>query len=318
MTADPRKHARRRRLPGGEPGGSVAGVSTLLSIGDAAGQSGISVPTIRMWEKRFGRPIPLRLPSGHRRYALDDVRWLRRVSEAMSRGVRVSRAVMASPPELEALAGGGRPGDLDEDVRKARDLVRAARGPDLLRAVRGFWRSADPFDFAARKLEPLMEAVGRGWADGALSIGEEHLATHLVEDALRSFRLSLRDPGTGRPILLATLPGERHGIGLETVALLLAASGYRPAIVGVDVPVEEIVTAAGALRARVVGVSVSLATAGPDTDRALRRLRAALPEGVRLVAGGAGARGPRRGPRGVECVRDPVGLRAFVAGLAGR
>ena len=45
------------------------------SIGRAASVSGISCATLRMWERRYGRPVPVRLPSGHRRYTADQMRW---------------------------------------------------------------------------------------------------------------------------------------------------------------------------------------------------------------------------------------------------
>ena len=55
----------------------------LYSIGRAASVVGIAPATLRMWERRYGTPIPVRLPSGHRRYTGDQVRWLKRVTEAM-------------------------------------------------------------------------------------------------------------------------------------------------------------------------------------------------------------------------------------------
>ena len=40
-----------------------------LSIGEIAARSGVAVGTLRMWEARYGFPVPGRLPSGHRRYS---------------------------------------------------------------------------------------------------------------------------------------------------------------------------------------------------------------------------------------------------------
>ena len=45
-------------------------------------------------------------------------------------------------------------------------------------------------------------------------------------------------------VLLATLPGERHGLGLEMVELHLAASHVVPLLLGIDTPPEQIVKAA--------------------------------------------------------------------------
>ena len=54
------------------------------------------------------------------------------------------------------------------------------------------------------------------------------------------------------------------------------------------------------IRAAGVAIGVSLATAGVRNDRALADLRRQLPRHVRLAVGGNGARGSRRGPRGVD------------------
>ena len=42
--------------------------------------TGIGRDTLRVWERRYGRPEPIRLPSGHRRYTAEQIRWLRRVA----------------------------------------------------------------------------------------------------------------------------------------------------------------------------------------------------------------------------------------------
>ena len=47
---------------------------------------------------------------------------------------------------------------------------------------------------------------------------------------------------------------------------------------------------------------MSLATGGVETDRVLADLRHDLPNHIRLVVGGKGARGIRQGPRGIEYV----------------
>lgn len=44
----------------------------LLSIGEAADYLGVSIDTLRRWEKR-GRVIPLRSPGGHRYYTADEL-----------------------------------------------------------------------------------------------------------------------------------------------------------------------------------------------------------------------------------------------------
>ncbi len=146
-----------------------------------------------------------------------------------------------------------------------------------------------------------MTRVGRAWADGVLEIRHEHFLTALLEDFLRGVRQEYEAEGRAA-VLLATLSGESHGIGLQMVALETVLAGATPRILGTDTPNAEIAAAARECGARVVAISVSLASGGVATDRVLADLRRVLPEDVRLVVGGRGARRGRRGPRGVDYV----------------
>jgi methylmalonyl-CoA mutase cobalamin-binding subunit len=84
------------------------------------------------------------------------------------------------------------------------------------------------------------------------------------------------------------------------VALECHLAGIPTHLLGVDTPLEEIARAVQETRAAAVGISVSLGTGGVKTDRLLAELRQALEPEVRVLVGGAGARGARRGPHGVE------------------
>ncbi len=80
-------------------GTSVAtsqGLDGLLTIGELSRQAGISTQLVRAWEQRFGFPEPVRLPSGHRRYTVEDVRAVQRVVEERDRGLRLEEAIAAS------------------------------------------------------------------------------------------------------------------------------------------------------------------------------------------------------------------------------
>ena len=64
-----------------------------LSIRDVAVRTGVSPATLRMWEARYGFPVPERLPSGHRRYGEDDVERVLRVVAARDAGLSMPAAV---------------------------------------------------------------------------------------------------------------------------------------------------------------------------------------------------------------------------------
>ena len=286
-----------------------AGHADLLSIGELAGASGISTDTLRAWERRYGRPGPVRLPSGHRRYRACDVPWLRRVAEALSRGHRAGTVVALAPRALESLlAGGNGDGRPSREVASLLASLRGMRGEALDRALRRDAERLGPREFLRARVAPLLEAAGRAWADGTLEVRHEHHLAEVVEDRLRGLRSGAPVPADAPSVVLATLPGEFHGLGLQMAALVCALRGVRPHLLGVNVPLADIARTAAHLRARAVLVSISLATGGVASDRMLADLARLLPPRIPLVVGGAGARRPPPGPpRGGVGPRPPPG-----------
>jgi DICT domain-containing protein/predicted DNA-binding transcriptional regulator AlpA len=65
----------------------------VLTIREVAAQTGVSAATLRMWEARYGFPVPERLPSGHRRYSELDVDRVRAVVAARESGLSMRAAV---------------------------------------------------------------------------------------------------------------------------------------------------------------------------------------------------------------------------------
>ena len=283
----------------------------LISIGQLAEETGLAPDTIRVWERRYGKPVPVRLPSGHRRYRRPTVTWLRRVAEALSRGHRPHKVVRLGDAELNALLEDAEATDTrmaDEALR----LIRAGDRAALDRQLASERARRSPLAFVLEVATPLAHAVGRAWADGELNVRHEHFFAEVLEHELRGLRRALPE-GNGRVVLFTTLSGERHGLGIQMAAVAAQIAGARPLVLGIDTPDEEIPLAAADHGASFVALSVSLATGGVEIDRRLARLREALPSDVALVVGGAGARGVRRGPRGVTFISD---LREFTALVA--
>ena len=281
----------------------------LHAIGEAAQIAGFTPETLRVWERRYGRPRAVRLPSGHRRYTETQVRWLRRVAEALAHGHRPQHVIPLDDAGLDALLAARAPtAPAAAELGPLLTCVRASRGADLQAALEAHWDPADPVRFLSQWVGPFLRAVGRSWADGEIGVRHEHLASEVTMDLLRRLRAGYPPARPGPGVLLTTLAGERHALGLQMAALVCASKGVRGHILGVDTPAGDIAAAAAELEdIRLVGLSVSLGSGGVDTDRRLAALREALPAGIRLVVGGAGARGVRRGPRGVEYAEDLAG-----------
>jgi len=278
-----------------------------VSIGRLAAETGISTERLRIWERRYGNPEPIRRPSGHRRYPWEQVVRMRRVSELLARGERAGTVLRLSPEELEARVLATEPdADAQPDLSSLLEAVRALRGEDLRRELLSASRELDLLAFLEQRVVPLMHEIGLRWSDGRLEIRHEHFAARAVASVLEELRPQSR--GTAGTAVLATLPGELHGLALRMLGLLCLERGYRVQELDVDVPPREIALAATESRAALVAVSVSSASHLHDSFRDLRDLLALLPAGCSLLAGGDGATRGQRGPRGVHLFRD---LRSF-------
>jgi DNA-binding transcriptional MerR regulator len=287
-----------------------------LSIGDLAELCGIGESTLRAWERRYGRPQAERRPSGHRRYSREDVTWLRRVAEALTRGGRPAQIVRLDETQLDAFLGAKNRAATDSDLTdRMLEWVQDFDGARLRRSLREAWNRMTPLEFLDQRLAPLLDAVGRAWADGRLEIRHEHFLSEVVDDLLRSLRERMTESSAGPLVLLATLPDEQHALGLQMAATALVAQGGRPRVLGVNSPIEQIVAAAAEMRVRGVAISVSLSSGGVASDKLLAALRKALPPEVGLAAGGEGMRSPRRGAAGITRILDLGELGAWVARL---
>lgn len=302
-----------------EPGSSEKH-GHLWAMGAVSRATGIGEHTLRAWEKRFGFPRPLRLPSGHRRYTAEDVSRLRLIARALRRGHRAGEVVPLPPDELRELLGesADRAAETDAWLREAMESVRHRKRLELEMALQREVASLGAAGAMTERIAPLLEEVGAAWAAGDLSIGHEHFVSEAVEDVLRRARLSLEVGLTGSPVVLATLQGERHLLGLHMAALRVALSGRSLHILGADTPVDDIAAAARDLKAPAVAISISLHStdgASAATRDQLELLRRRIPDGVRIFLGGSGAVSLRRIPDGVEVVPTLDAFAALIESL---
>lgn len=262
----------------------------LLSIGDICSETGLSADVVRVWERRYGFPVPVRLPSGHRRYRQEDLHRLRLMAEAVAQGHRPALVVRSGEAALKRLL-------IPRDNPRVERLFEAARAMDT-EGLRGLLRESIEQlgwkPFLQQVVAPLLDRVGMAWAEGTIDIHHEHLVTEVLEDLLRQLRLECRTLPGRSSVLLSTLPGERHRLGLLMAALAYASQGTRTELLGVDLPVASIAQAARTLQVDRVAVSLSIQSSGETTRRLLLDLKERLPAGCRLLIGGQGAARTRK------------------------
>jgi len=287
------------------------------SLAAVTQSSGIGAHTLRAWERRYGFPKPARLPSGHRRYTSEQVIRLRLISQVLAAGHRAGAIVPLPLEKLrQMLEGGGTEtskslpaGQLDALLEAAYRFDREA----VISAFQGWWAELGLSSFLKERMAPLARTIGAAWAEGRLDIRHEHFLTELMEDTLRSLRMPLDASAGGRPLLLATLPGERHALGLQMVALAAAIARRRVRLLGTQCPIPEILETAFKLDAAAVGLTVAGSSAFDETSFAIGELRARLPASVQLWVGGGGANLLGELPAGVLLFPDLDGLEPALA-----
>lgn len=281
-----------------------------LPIAAVEQATGIARATLRIWERRYGFPQPRRDERGERCYPEEQVHRLQRIAGLLLRGHRPGRLVQLTDLQLRALdeqhagaAVGGTPAAVDAETELVA-LLRAHDGAGLAAHLGEALAAGGLEAFVTRRMPALNEAVGAGWARGELQVYEEHLYTEIVQHLLRQAIGALPQPAPGsRPrVLLATFPEEAHGLGLLMAQALLAAQGCHCTSLGPRVPVPQLVDAAVALHADVVGLSFSPALNGSQVLRGLEQLRGALAPRIAVWAGGSHPVLARRSLAGVRAV----------------
>jgi methylmalonyl-CoA mutase cobalamin-binding subunit/DNA-binding transcriptional MerR regulator len=260
--------------------------------------TGLTPDLIRAWEKRYAVVAPIRGTRGARLYTSTDIAHLRLLARVVGAGRAIGDVAALSPAQLEKLAaqqapGGQKPGDRETLAPRERFVTgilellqrfdHAAVARVLGDAVVGLGVRAFVHEVAL----PLVHRVGTCWADGELSIAEEHLLTGTLRNLLAGL-LQAR-VCAGPPVLLATPAGERHAIGVLLVALLALDAGTNPVYLGVDLPAAEIVAAATHAQARVVGLSLVASRNRAHAVDEVTALHRGLPTDIELWLGGADA-----------------------------
>jgi DICT domain-containing protein len=64
-----------------------------LTIGDLSNRTGVAEATLRVWERRYGFPRPVRTPSRHRRYSDEQVELIERVLSLRAAGLSLTTAI---------------------------------------------------------------------------------------------------------------------------------------------------------------------------------------------------------------------------------
>jgi MerR family transcriptional regulator, light-induced transcriptional regulator len=262
----------------------------VYTIKQASLRSGVPVPLLRAWERRYGVVDPDRSPGGYRLYdevAIARLRAMRSLIESGWSAAQAARAVMAAPPPPGAAAvespAPAISGDLVEAAGRY-DLGAVERGLDEMFGRGSFESVIDDL------VLPAAARLGEAWAAGRIDVAAEHMVSGAVSRRLSALFDVGGLPGAGPRVLVGLPPESRHELGALAFAVALRRLGVDVLFLGSDVPIASWVDAAeeSGARAAVIGV-VTVRDVGAATEVAVA-LRASRP-GLTVCVGGASARG---------------------------
>lgn len=287
----------------------------LLTIAAAERESGLSKDTLRVWERRYGFPRPQRDVLGDRRYSPEDIERLRLLKQLIDLGYRAGQVVPLPADELRQLLEQStlplrQPLELPavETIEQCMEAIGRHDAEGLNTLLERARLELGVSRFVCDLIAPLTWRVGEAWSQGRIGMSQEHLFTaavqHLLHVAVRA--LATTEPARQPVVLLTTLAGEQHGIGLLMVQAMCALSRARTVMLGVNTPLDEIVRAVEGHGADVLGLSCSGVLPAPAVIEGLTELRRRLAPEVEIWAGGSAPVLKRRPVTGVQVIDDVI------------
>jgi DNA-binding transcriptional MerR regulator/methylmalonyl-CoA mutase cobalamin-binding subunit len=295
----------------------------MYTIKEAAARSGVTIPLLRAWERRYGVVVPTRTLSGYRVYNETDLARLRAMRQLVDDGwspsnaaaaVREGRASLEPTRPIHAEPAPDATDHIEAfiDAATRLDAVEIERILDQMLAEGTFETVAD------RHLMPVLVALGEAWASGRIDVGVEHAASHAVQRRLSAaFQAAGNPVDADRGVLVGLPPGARHELGALAFGVAARRAGLPVLYLGPDLPVTDWVATARRTRARAAVIG---ALTPADGESAARVAKALHDDDSKMVVaiGGQWAAETVAGLddwRGRRPIALPDGLREAVSAL---
>jgi methanogenic corrinoid protein MtbC1 len=279
--------------------------ATALSIAGVEREIGIAKDRLRVWERRYGFPAPLRNSGGDRLYPAEQVAKLKLVKRLLDAGHAPRNLLSLDTAELADLLASKRGAwHGDAEIHKAIEMLRDGELRSFESWIRSTLAREGMERFVLGTGRALVDAVGDAWEADTIAIWHEHVFTATYSAMLGAALVNVAI-GDGPRVVLATPSGERHGLGLLMARALFTVRGAACLSLGEDIPNSEIVASAQRYDADIVALSLSVGYGAPRATDLLSELRDGLPRSTQLWVGGAAVNGLRRS----RVLRD--GIRLF-------
>jgi methanogenic corrinoid protein MtbC1 len=265
-------------------------MQTLYPIRAVAKITGLSLDTLRAWERRYQAVVPERSDRG-RQYGAAQIERLLLLGQLVQKGHAIGGIASLADQDLKNLLAQEPnqptpepqpPADILALVLSAIESFDSARAGDELSRLAAV---LSPRDLVYQVVVPLMREVGIRWHNGTLAVAQEHMLSQMLRNLLGSMIRLFRSSNPAMKMVLATPASEAHEFGILASAMLASMAGIEPVYLGPDLPALEIANAAQRVGAEVIVLGVTVLTEA--TAEEVRAVAAAMPEAGELWVGGA-------------------------------
>jgi len=146
-----------------------------------------------------------------------------------------------------------------------------------------------PENLLEQALIPAMNAIGERFKKNEVFVPEMLVAARAMKEAMKIIEPKLIEAGIKPQFtaLIGTVEGDLHDIGKNLVATMWKGAGFEVIDLGVNVPKEKFVEAIAEHKPHVVGLSALLTTTMPAMREAVKAIRDAGYNDVKILVGGA-------------------------------
>ncbi len=277
----------------------------LYNIAAVERDTGLSKDTLRVWERRYGFPAPVRDQNDERLYSVGQLEKLRLIRLLIDYGHRPGKIINQSTGELARMIAARTPEQAPPpEIAKLLDLLLSHDTDGFRSGLSQALMQQGLLRFVTETVAALNHWIGEAWLAGRIAVFDEHLYSEHVQNILRNAIIAQPGRGASPRVLLTSLPGEKHRIGLLMVEAVLVAEGGACVALGTETPVIDIRNAVPAYGADVVALSFSSAFTQNAAVAGLSELRAMLPDAVEVWGGGGALARVRKPPAGTLLLRS--------------
>jgi methanogenic corrinoid protein MtbC1 len=133
-------------------------------------------------------------------------------------------------------------------------------------------------------LRETMYEIGDMWHQGKIGVGDEHLATGIVREFLSRTK-AVAAPPNGLRLVIGSVAGEEHIVGLTIVANAFIRAGWAVTNLGANVPVAAFVTTIEQSRPDLLLLSITLSQRLSEIKRIVQEVKKSNPDLIIGVGG---------------------------------